>query len=310
MSLDPALKERIESIIRSDRVVLFMKGTPDAPQCGFSAQVVSILDRLLPSYGSFDVLSDRAVREAIKEFSNWPTIPQLYVGGEFQGGCDIVKELYASGELNALLGVELAPVTAPSVHISDAAAKILREAQQGQGGELHVAIDPAFKHSLSLGPRAGHEVVAESNGLTLLFDRDSAARADGLVLDAADSGGGRMALTVENPNAPKSSPVHQIAPRELRQLLDSGENVRLYDVRTPDEHRQAHIAEATLVDARVAAEIEKLPKDALLIFHCHHGGRSQAAAEHFASRGFTNVHNLAGGIDAWSRDVDPSVPRY
>src|SRR5512139_3784903 len=291
MSLDPGLKERIESIVRSDRVVLFMKGTPDAPQCGFSAQVVSILGRLLPSYGSFDVLSDRAVREGIKEFSNWPTIPQLYVSGEFQGGCDIVKELYASGELAELLGVELAPVTAPSVRISDAAAKILREAQQGQGGELHVAIDPAFKHSLSLGPRAGHEIAAESNGLTLLFDRDSAARADGLVLDAADSGGGRMALTVENPNAPKSSPVHQMSPRELR---ESGQDVRLYDVRTPDEHRTAHIAQAQLVDGRVAAEIERLPKDTLLVFHCHHGGRSQAAAEHFASRGFTNVHNLAG----------------
>ena len=311
MSLEAGLRERIESIVRSDRVVLFMKGTPDAPQCGFSAQVVSILGRILPSYGSFDVLSDREVREGIKEFSNWPTIPQLYVDGEFQGGCDIVKELYASGELNELLGVPLAPVSAPTVRISDAAAQILRDAQKGQGGELHVAIDPAFKHSLSLGPRAGHEIAAESNGLTLLFDRDSAGRANGLVLDAADSGGGRMALTVENPNAPHSAPpVNQLSARDLKNLFDSGEDVRLFDVRTPDEHRTAHIAQATLVDGRVAAEIEKLPKDTLLVFHCHHGGRSQAAAEHFASRGFTNVHNLAGGIDAWSRDVDPSVPRY
>jgi monothiol glutaredoxin len=109
MSLDPALRERLESIVRSDRVVVFMKGTPDAPQCGFSAQVVSILGRLIPSYGSFDVLSDREVREGIKEFSDWPTIPQLYVAGEFQGGCDIVKELYASGELQQLLGVPIKP---------------------------------------------------------------------------------------------------------------------------------------------------------------------------------------------------------
>jgi monothiol glutaredoxin len=310
MSLDAAVRERIESIVRSDRVVLFMKGTPEAPQCGFSAQVVSILGRLLPSYGSFDVLSDREVREGIKEFSNWPTIPQLYVDGEFQGGCDIVKELYASGELNELLGVQLAPVTVPKVRITDGAAQILRDALKSQGGELHVAIDPTFKHSLSLGPRGANEIAAESNGLTLLFDRDSASRADGLVLDAADSGGGRMALTVENPNAPKSMPVNQLSPRELRDLLDSGQPVHLFDVRTPDEHRTAHIREAKLVDGPIAAEIEKLPKDTLLVFHCHHGGRSQAAAEHFASRGFVNVHNLAGGIDAWSRDVDPSVPRY
>jgi monothiol glutaredoxin len=310
MSLDPGVRERIESIIRSDRVVLFMKGSPDAPQCGFSAQVVSILGRLLPSYGHFDVLSDREVREGIKELSNWPTIPQLYVGGEFQGGCDIVKELYASGELHELLGVEPTPVATPTVRITDAAAQILRDAQKSQGGELHVAIDPAFKHSLSLGPRAAHEVAASDNGLTLLFDRDSAARANGLVLDAADSGGGRMALTVENPNAPKTLPVNQLSPRELRDLLDSGQPVQLFDVRTPDEHRTARIEGARLVEGRVAAEIEKLPKDTLLVFHCHHGGRSQAAAEHFASRGFVNVHNLAGGIDAWSRDVDPSVPRY
>jgi monothiol glutaredoxin len=104
MSLDPALRERLESIVRSDRVVVFMKGTPDAPQCGFSAQVVSILGRLVPTYGSFDVLSDREIREGIKEFSNWPTIPQLYVDGEFIGGCDIITDLHESGELAALLG--------------------------------------------------------------------------------------------------------------------------------------------------------------------------------------------------------------
>ena len=96
--------------------------------------------------------------------------------------------------------------------------------------------------------------------------------------------------------------MNQLSALELRAIMESGESFHLYDVRTPEEHRKARIAGATLVDARVAAEIEKLPKDALIVFHCHHGGRSQAAAEHFAARGFTNVHNLAGGIDAWSRE--------
>ena len=99
MSLDPAVRSKIESIIASDPVVVFMKGSPDSPQCGFSSQVVSILGRLLPAYGHFDVLSDRDVREGIKEFSNWPTIPQLYVNGKFLGGCDIVTEMHQSGEL-------------------------------------------------------------------------------------------------------------------------------------------------------------------------------------------------------------------
>jgi monothiol glutaredoxin len=310
MALDLALRERLESIVRSDRVVLFMKGTPDAPQCGFSAQVVSILGRLLPSYGTFDVLSDRGVREGVKEFSNWPTIPQLYVDGEFQGGCDIVKELYASGELAQLLGVKPeAPVAAPAVTVTEDAAELLREAVRTQGGELHVAIDASFKHSLSLGPREAHDIAASSNGVTLLFDRESAQRANGLVIGAADSGG-RKALTVENPNAPQAAPVNQLSAAQLRALMESGQEFHLFDVRTPEEQRQARIAGATLVDPAVAAEIEKLPKDALIVFHCHHGGRSQAAAEHFAARGFTNVHNLAGGIDAWSREIDASVPRY
>jgi len=309
MALSPELRDRIQSIVGSERVVVFMKGNPDAPQCGFSSQVVSILNRLLPRYGSFDVLEDRDVREGIKEFSNWPTIPQLYIDGEFQGGCDIVKEMYANGELHRALGLELEAVTPPRVTVTDSAAALLREAKGRQGGELHVAIDAGFKHSLSLAPRAGHEIAAESNGITLLFDRDSAQRAAGLTIDAVDSGG-RKALAVENPNAPKSEPVTQLSVQDLRALMESGDELHLYDVRTPEEHRKASIAGATLVDARVAAEIEKLPRDTRLVFHCHHGGRSQAAAEHFAALGFSNVCNLAGGIDAWSREIDPSVPRY
>ena len=82
-----------------------MKGTRHTPQCGFSAQVVQILDGLLPQYETINVLADSAIRDGIKEYSSWPTIPQLYVGGEFVGGCDIVKELYASGELEQKLGV-------------------------------------------------------------------------------------------------------------------------------------------------------------------------------------------------------------
>ncbi len=101
--MNPATREKIASLIASDRVFLFMKGNPQAPQCGFSATVVGILDQLLPGYGSFDVLSDMEIREGVKAFSDWPTIPQLYVDGEFLGGCDIVRELAASGELDAKL---------------------------------------------------------------------------------------------------------------------------------------------------------------------------------------------------------------
>ena len=103
MSSDPTTQEKISTLVKSTPVMLFMKGTPQMPQCGFSAQVVAILDRLAPSYGTFDVLSDPAVREGIKEFSRWPTIPQLYVRGEFVGGCDIITEMFQTGELGETL---------------------------------------------------------------------------------------------------------------------------------------------------------------------------------------------------------------
>ena len=103
MNLSDAIRNRIGSIIASDRVVLFMKGTPQAPQCGFSASVIQILDRFLPSYTTFDALGDPEIREGIKAYSSWPTIPQLYIDGEFIGGCDIVQEMFASGELEKTL---------------------------------------------------------------------------------------------------------------------------------------------------------------------------------------------------------------
>ena len=103
MSLDDGTRTKLESIIGSDRVVLFMKGDRSVPQCGFSATVVQILDTMVPDYTTVDVLSAPDVRDGIKEFSSWPTIPQLYVGGEFIGGCDIIREMYQAGELQQKL---------------------------------------------------------------------------------------------------------------------------------------------------------------------------------------------------------------
>ncbi len=95
--------DRINALISTHDVVLFMKGQPAAPQCGFSGAVVQILSRLEIPFHSVDVLADPQIREGIKSFSNWPTIPQLFLKGEFVGGCDIVREMAASGELSAML---------------------------------------------------------------------------------------------------------------------------------------------------------------------------------------------------------------
>jgi monothiol glutaredoxin len=106
---------RIRQEITDNPVVLFMKGTPMFPQCGFSAAVVQALTNMGVKFKGIDVLTDPGLREGIKQFANWPTIPQLYVGGEFVGGCDIVTEMFQSGELEGLLaekGVEFKPAVA------------------------------------------------------------------------------------------------------------------------------------------------------------------------------------------------------
>lgn|SRR3989338_4444882 len=98
------IEERIQTLIKENPVMLFMKGTPTFPQCGFSGQVMHLLKRAgVKDFGYFNVLEDEEMRQAIKSFSNWPTIPQLYINGEFIGGADITLELYESGELKKLL---------------------------------------------------------------------------------------------------------------------------------------------------------------------------------------------------------------
>jgi monothiol glutaredoxin len=96
-------RSRIDTTVKGNDVVLFMKGTPLFPQCGFSSRAVAILEHLGVEYASVDVLQDQGVRQGIKEYSDWPTIPQLYVKGEFVGGSDIMMEMYESGELTQLL---------------------------------------------------------------------------------------------------------------------------------------------------------------------------------------------------------------
>jgi monothiol glutaredoxin len=110
--MDTTVHERISQEVTGNPVVLFMKGSPVFPQCGFSAAVVQILSHLGVKFKGVDVLTDPGIRQGIKEFSNWPTIPQLYVKGEFIGGCDIIREMYETGELQQVLEEKGVPVRA------------------------------------------------------------------------------------------------------------------------------------------------------------------------------------------------------
>ena len=109
-----SIQDQIKSEITSQDVVLFMKGTPQFPMCGFSGQVVQILDYVGVPFKGINVLDNQEIREGIKNYANWPTIPQLYIKGEFIGGCDIVREMFQSGELQTYLGEQGIEVKSPA----------------------------------------------------------------------------------------------------------------------------------------------------------------------------------------------------
>lgn len=305
--MESALKDHLEQTIKADKVVLFMKGTRTAPQCGFSAKVVGILDEFVPDYTTVNVLSDPAVRQGIKEFSSWPTIPQLYIDGEFVGGCDIITDMFASGDLEKKLGTQAQEIEPPSITVTDNAATALKGALQNDNEFIRLEIDARFSYDLSVGPSNPSDIRVESNGLTVALSRTSARRAQGVTIDFVKTSQG-PAFKIDNPNEPPK--VRQMTVGELKGKLDAGGDIELFDVRSPEERETAAIAGAKHLDEEASKRISSLDKDTPLIFHCHHGGRSQAAAEHFLSEGFKNVYNVVGGIDAWSQEIDDGVPRY
>lgn len=222
--MEAQLKSRIDNLVKGEKVFLFMKGNPTFPQCGFSNQVVQILKGYQIPFGHFDVLSDAEVRQGIKDYSDWPTIPQLYVDGEFIGGCDIVRESWEKGELTT----------------------VLQRSFPGQD--------------------------------------------------------------IKEPQPPKK-PVH-IGAAEAKRLLDEGK-AKFLDVRSPAERELALIDGFEILDqARAQEMLNDWDRQTILVFLCHFGGRSAQAAEFFCENGFQDVFNVAGGIDGWSKDVDPSIPRY
>ena len=303
-----SVQDRIRELVEGHDVILFMKGSRLRPQCGFSATVVDILDDYLPDYATVDVLSDPEVRQGVKEFSAWPTIPQLYVKGEFVGGCDIVKEMQTSGELDGVLGVSASEVAPPDVSITDKALAALREFHEGDAPlVVRLEIDRMWQYGMDFDGERPNDVVVQGPGLTLVLDRKSARRANGVTIDFVERAGGG-GFKIDNPNEPPR--VKQLDPAELRAWMEAGKPMEIFDVRTPQERATASIEGTRLLDDGGRELLGELDRDTVLVFQCHSGRRSQAAAEHALRMGFTQVYNLRGGIDAWSQEVDPSVPRY
>jgi monothiol glutaredoxin len=303
MSQSDSVHARIEALLSSNKVVLFMKGTAQMPQCGFSAKAAGTLQALDVEFTTVDVLSDPEIRQGIKDFSQWPTIPQLYVDKELIGGSDIVTQMAASGELHQALGIAYEPPKPPTLHATDAfVAEVQRFQAQGEPGHLRIQISPRWEIGIGISGEEAGDLEVEVNGLKILVDPDTARRADGLRLDF--QGG----IIVDNPNAPPV--VHPLPVQGLKQLLDAGRQLNLFDVRTQEEWAIAHIEGAVLLDVAGQQKLSALPKEAMIVMLCHHGIRSAQAAGQLVSAGYRNVFNLEGGIDAWSAEVDPGVPRY
>ncbi len=308
MSLAPTTRTRIETLLQQNPVVLFMKGSPQAPQCGFSAAASGMLNELLPDYATVNVLEDAEIREGIKQYGNWPTIPQLYVKGELVGGADIIQSMYNSGELQELFGLSKPDRTPPQITITDKAAAAIRNAlvDAEPGLALHLTIDARFQPQFHLGEPGDGEIRAESNGIDILMDLGTAQRARGIRIDWAETMQG-AGLAIDNPNAPVA--VKEMSVQELKARLDA-KDITVVDVRPPDEREQARLAEPfRTLDDGIGA-LADLAKDAPIAFLCRTGARSARAAEQFRAHGYTKVYNVTGGINAWAREIDTSLTTY
>lgn len=305
--MNDSVRAELDQLVNSNDIVLFMKGRRRMPQCGFSAQVVSMLDQMLEDYVTVNVLDRPEIREGIKAYSDWPTIPQLYIKGEFVGGCDIVTQMFQSGDLHKQLGVQLKEVEAPTVTVTDGAKAAFADAlKDNPGGHIRFEVDARFRPALDIDSPKATDFSVETNGLVVLVSKMSAERANGVVIDFV--GGETGGFKIDNPNEPPR--VRQVAAAELAERMKSDETLHLIDVRTAEERAVADIPGSRLLDEACAKWLQTLEKDVPLVFMCRSGQRSQTAAEAYLREGFTKVYNLSGGILAWSRDVDSSVKTY
>jgi monothiol glutaredoxin len=307
MSLSDSVKSKIDNYVHGNKVVLFMKGTPQQPECGFSAKTIAALDSLLPDYASVNVLDDPEVREGIKVYGNWPTIPQLYIDGELVGGCDIVLNMLNSGELHECLNLEAPDRTPPEITITSTAADQIKESMRGHEGiALHFQVDANWDSQFNLAPAEGNEISAESNGIRILMDLATAQRARGAVIDWVSSIQGE-GLAIDLPQAPP--PVKQMTVQELAKKLEEG-NFTLVDIRGDEERARAFIEGAEVLTREVMEKLEQMQQDSEIAFICQHGNASQGAAEYFRKKGFTKISNVAGGVQAWAQEINTSLPAF
>jgi monothiol glutaredoxin len=191
--------------------------------------------------------------------------------------------------------------------VSSAAIDALKAAAPDAAVAVRLTISERFEHDLAFDTPSDEDHTVMVDGLAILLDPESMRRASGVAIGYTDTPQG-AGFTIHNPNQPPR--VVQLSALELKAMRDRGEPFELVDVRTPEERITACIDGSRLLDGEYHQLLLRLDRDTPLVFQCHHGVRSQAAAEYFVQAGFRKVFNLRGGIDAWSMLVDSTVPRY
>lgn len=296
--MNESTKNQIENIVNSNNCVLFMKGNPKQPQCGFSSNTVNILTELLGDNFAFcNVLEDPNIREGIKEYGNWPTIPQVYINKELVGGNDIVTEMYNTGELQTLLGLPQPERKSAQISITDKAKENILSGIQDIGSHvLMLNIDSQFNTRFSIEEPKGYELTSKIDEITIYMDIGTAKRADGIQIDWVEDLQG-AGLVINNPNQPK--PVNQISKEQLKEGVEKDIYQHIYDVRSEEMFMAQTIPGAVRLDKENMKAIEALDKDTPLVFVCSIGKSSQGACEFYRKKGFTNVNNLIGGVTDW-----------
>ncbi len=180
-------------------------------------------------------------------------------------------------------------------------------ADEGNGEVLRLEVGPQYQYELYFGPKKPGDLEVVTGGVTIAFDRESAKRAEGIQVSWVETPDGG-AFRIDNPNEPAR--VKGLSAVEVKKWMDEGKTFELFDVRTDGERETAKVDRARPLDVDGEKHLAGLPKDRPIVFMCHHGMRSKAAAERVLKDGFKQVYNLEGGIDAWSQTVDATVPRY
>jgi monothiol glutaredoxin len=296
--MNEEVRNKIENLVTNNNCLLFMKGNPQHPQCGFSSNTVNILKELLgDNFDFFNVLEDQEVREGIKEYGNWPTIPQLYINKELVGGNDIVTEMYNTGELQSMLDLPQPERVSANISISDKAKQNIMSGIKDIGSHvLMLSIDNQFNTRFSIEEPKGYEIVSDVGDIKIYMDIGTAKRANGIEIDWVEDLQG-AGLVINNPNQPKE--VNQLSKEEFNKGLEKGVYKHIYDVRSEDQFKAQSIPGSKRLDKENMQEIETLDKDTPLVFVCSVGNTSQGACNFYRKKGFSNINNLVGGVANW-----------